>query len=402
MALKLGVIKLNPLFPDKIWNYKNFNMGAELDISGEFIYDGIHALNQMNTADEETRLFSFLYHTSVGIERIQKIIIVLCDTFDLQNYKEFEDSLITHSHTGLQERVFKLTNMKLIARENRFLQMLTSFYNSARYDRFNLNSQYAKGKEFFCDFLVSQIPNSQIKYHAFSNEILITSYVKEILGRIVGSISKKYYELICEKCRETGTYTYELRTDSKAEKIFLSNYKKNSLQMQKNIENMSVKELLIYLRNSKDKHPFLLYMDEFEHIEFDPAFLNEYISEISNGNIPQALVDEVESLYEENGCFEHRKDLIEAIGNPNVDFEQYAIHKCFLLIGDLLGGNKKIKEFAKEFIETYEFIDEDYGFEVLSDAPDLCKRIINEQIPPEKFVQKMQSVFEKIKVTYNY
>lgn len=377
-------------------------MGAELDVSGEFIYDGIDALNQIYTSDEETRLFSFLYHTSVGIERIQKIIIVLFDTFDLQNYKEFEDSLITHSHIGLQERIFKLTNMKFIARENRFLQMLTNFYKTARYDRFNLNSQYAKGKELFNDFLLSQIPSSEIKYHSFSNEILITSYIKEILGRIVGSISKKYYRLICEKCRETGIYTYELRTDSKAEKIFLTNYKKNSLQIQKNIESMSVKELLIYLRKSKDKHPFLLYIDDFEHIEFDPAFLNEYISEISNGNIPQALVDEVENLYEENGGFENRKDLVEAIGNPNVDFEHYAIHRCFLLIGELLEENKKIMEFSKEFTEIYDFVDEDYGCEVLSDVPELCEGIIDNQITQAEFIQKMQCIYEELKETYNY
>ena len=32
---------MNPLFPDKVWNHKNFNIGTGLDIAGEFIY-GIH------------------------------------------------------------------------------------------------------------------------------------------------------------------------------------------------------------------------------------------------------------------------------------------------------------------------------------------------------------------------
>lgn len=32
---------------NQLWAYKNFNMGHELDISGEFIYDGIEALNEM-------------------------------------------------------------------------------------------------------------------------------------------------------------------------------------------------------------------------------------------------------------------------------------------------------------------------------------------------------------------
>jgi len=28
---------MNPLFPNKLWNHKNFNMVTELDIAGEFI-----------------------------------------------------------------------------------------------------------------------------------------------------------------------------------------------------------------------------------------------------------------------------------------------------------------------------------------------------------------------------
>ena len=68
---------MNSQFPDSFWNYKNFNMVNELNIAGEFIYDGIDALNRMNTIDEIPLLFSFLYHISVGIERIQKIILVL-------------------------------------------------------------------------------------------------------------------------------------------------------------------------------------------------------------------------------------------------------------------------------------------------------------------------------------
>ena len=31
---------------DKDWYYKNFNMVAELDIAGEFIYNGISELNE--------------------------------------------------------------------------------------------------------------------------------------------------------------------------------------------------------------------------------------------------------------------------------------------------------------------------------------------------------------------
>ena len=78
---------MNKSFPDEIWYYKNFNMVTELDISGEFIYDGIHTLNQMNSVDDVAMLFSFLYHVSVGIERIQKIVLVLSEQVNSENYE---------------------------------------------------------------------------------------------------------------------------------------------------------------------------------------------------------------------------------------------------------------------------------------------------------------------------
>ncbi|MCU9714130.1 hypothetical protein FA840_026310, partial [Escherichia coli] len=48
-----------------------------------------------------------------------------------------------------------------------------------------------------------------------------------------------------------------------------------------------------------DKTGFLKYVDEIEPLEFDPANLITYLSNITKGIIPQELVDEAECLYEE-------------------------------------------------------------------------------------------------------
>lgn len=125
---------------DKVWNYKNFNMVNELDIAGEFIYDGIETLNQMTSISVGSPIFSFLYHISVGIERLQKIILVLVEDITLENYEEFEKSIITHSHSDLQCRIKKGADIEFGARENEFLNLLTTFYNHSRYNRFNLMS----------------------------------------------------------------------------------------------------------------------------------------------------------------------------------------------------------------------------------------------------------------------
>lgn len=389
---------MNQLFPDKVWNYKNFNMVTELDIAGEFIYDGIHTLNQMSAVNEEASLFSFLYHTAVGIERLQKIIIVLFEVVKPEQQEEFEKSLITHSHTSLHERIKKLTKIDFNARENRFLHMLTSFYNSARYDRFNLNSQFAKEQQLFSDYLIEHIGAEKIKYDFFYGKvILLTPQIKEILGRIIGTISKKYYDLVREGCKKAGTFTYELRTDSKAEKIFRSSYKKNSLQEQKVTEKIALKELLVCLRRSTEKSPLLHYIESIEPLEFDLALFNEYISEIADGTIPQGLVDEVEALYEENQYYQKRREAVDVIGNPNVDFDFYPFHQSFILIEAFIEDNENPIQFAKSFLEIYELIDDEYDCDSLKRTSELCDMFLGEEISTEDFIRDMRPIYTALK-----
>lgn len=83
---------------DEHWSYKNFNMVVELDIAGEFIYNGIHEIYRVSHFANDGSTFTALYDTSVGIERLQKIVYVLWGMDDYVDEKEFEKSLITHSH----------------------------------------------------------------------------------------------------------------------------------------------------------------------------------------------------------------------------------------------------------------------------------------------------------------
>ena len=210
---------------NQIWVYKNFNMGHELDISGEFIYDGIEALNAMMCIEENSPLFSFLYHISVGIERLQKIIVVLNEDIKLDEYEEFEKSLITHSHQDLQSRIIKSVKTSFNNRENDFLKLCTQFYKRARYNRFNINTGECKEVNLFVEFVKKYLKPEEIEYHFIYEKVMVNEKVKSLVGRTLGSIVNKYYSIIRDGANKNGTYTYELRADSKAAKIFLGNYK---------------------------------------------------------------------------------------------------------------------------------------------------------------------------------
>lgn len=396
MLIKRGDI-MNTLFSDKMWNYKNFNMGTELDIAGEFIYDGIHTLNQMDVIDQDSMLFSFLYHVSVGMERLQKIVIVLFASNTFENNEEFEKSLITHSHVELSERIYKSTKLKLNSRENEFLELIAIFYKSARYHRFNLETQYSREQKMVVDFIVKHMLEEKIQYHFMSNKILISDYVKEFFGKVIGSISKKYYELIYEGCSKNRTYTYELRSGSKAQKIFLPEHRNKSLQQQKITEMIVLKELIIYLKNTKDSNSFMRFLQDIPPLNLEVALLNEHIYELSKGIISQSLIDEVEYLYEENSYSKDRIEMVDVIGNLNVIFEHKDIHDCYQMLNDLVDGNYECKDFATNFPQQLELIEDDEVYEILKGIPELCNRFLIENEPCEKFVNEILSYHSEFK-----
>lgn len=387
---------------NQLWAYKNFNMGHELDISGEFIYDGIEALNEMICIEESSPLFSFLYHTSVGIERLQKIIIVLFEDIKFDEYEEFEKSLITHSHQDLHSRIKRSAKIEFNNRENDFLMLATNFYKSARYNRFNINTSECKEANLFIEFVKKHLKPDEIEYHFISGKVMVNEKVENLVGRTLGSIANKYYSLIREGANKNGTYTYELLADSKAEKIFLGNYRNKSLQEMKITESIAVKELIACIRNTEETCAFLRFLDEIEPLDIDVNLINEYLSELSIGNIPQTLIDEVETLYEEMEHPKNRIELISLIGDTCVAFEFFEIQEVITLINDYISRKLLAEPFAKEIEEKATIIDDEEFIEIFEDLILICKKFIKGQIQEERFRNDIEEQFEIVKEYYSF
>ena len=128
------------MIPTEFW--KNFQLGTELQISGAFLYDSIYCFDRMTFFYFEEECFEFLYHSSVGFERLLKIVIVLSEHKEDIDQQSFEKSLITHNHLELFNRIKNKHNVKFSDVHVQFLQMLADFYKSSRYDRFGLQSVY--------------------------------------------------------------------------------------------------------------------------------------------------------------------------------------------------------------------------------------------------------------------
>ena len=62
---------------NEIWDFKSINMGRELEIAGEFIYDSAKRMMAIKGLHNQYEINSILYAGAVGIERLQKIYLCL-------------------------------------------------------------------------------------------------------------------------------------------------------------------------------------------------------------------------------------------------------------------------------------------------------------------------------------
>lgn len=141
-------------------------------------------------------------------------------------------------------------------------------------------------------------------------------------------------------------------------KFFLGNYKKNSLIEGQIDERIALKELLIYLRCSKDKTPYFKFVDEIEPLEFDPYMVMEYLEEIVSGNIPQDLIDTVDYLYSENKYSIDRVEKVDLFANSMVCFDGLIKEDCWNIIQKIEAKNLELED-IEQLKENRQFVEDE-------------------------------------------
>src|SRR5690606_24595857 len=120
---------------------------TELQISGSLIYNALYSLDQIEYFYYEHEVFEFLYSLSIGIERLEKIVVILSEHDEGINQDEFEKTLITHNHLELLKRIRTKHTINLGKQHVKFLQFISDFYKRSRYSRYNLKSVYEKNQD---------------------------------------------------------------------------------------------------------------------------------------------------------------------------------------------------------------------------------------------------------------
>jgi hypothetical protein len=301
---------------DRSEYWKNFKLGTELDISGRFIYNGLQCFHHMEHFCYEEEIFEFLYNVSVGIERLLKVCVILIEHSDDVDQKDFEKSLITHNHQELLRRVKNKHSIGLLTVHNDFIQIIGKFYKSHRYGRYDLETMKAKdGEKVQLHGYIEKHLKLEIDDETLFNVTKNGEIIKKFIGKTIGEITEELFKVVELEARRLNIYTYEIRYGSKASKIFT--FKKYDFFD----EDILWKELLIYFTNSTEDYGQIKFIKSIEPLDFDPALAVDYMECFGSDVKKLAVMDELESLYEDLDNLRERKEMLHVVGNPNVHFE---------------------------------------------------------------------------------
>jgi hypothetical protein len=300
--------------PEEYW--KNFNLGTELDIAGRFLFNGLQTFHEMEHFATEEDTFEFLYGVAVGVERLLKIAVILTEHDKAVDQEEFEKGLITHSHQELIKRLKNSHKINLASVHNEFVSILSSFYKSHRYGRYSLASVYAPAQEqeSLIAFLEKHLKiNIDIK-GMFTITPNNRRY-KKFIGKVISKIVIPIYEIVRSEARRLNIYTYEIKSGSKASKIFLS----GSFDFE--TEDVLQIELISYFVSKEASGPNSRFIrDLIRPLPFDPALEADYIAALRSDRHKQGVLDELEAHYEDVENFKERRGMLEAATSGHLGY----------------------------------------------------------------------------------
>lgn len=292
--------------PDVWW--KNFGLGQEIDIGGAYIYDGISRLHKLQGLQHSVDIFQVLYDLSIGIERIAKVAIILIEHRDDESAEVLEESLITHNTQQLIERVNEQYDLGLSNVHREFLHLISKFYKTHRYDRYTQSSvpEIWKEKEALLAFLGKHLGIDVGETSEFQR-IQNTDQIRRFVGRIVKRITDRLFSVVKERTKALNIYTHELRSDSKAIRVFYGE------RLDFIDEEIKRREIVLFLINPSSGGRHLDLLREFGSLQLDPGITGSYIRALFDDNELRIVEGEIDELYHEIDDVKDRLGFISVI-----------------------------------------------------------------------------------------
>lgn len=304
---------------DEIWDFKSLNMGHELEIAGEFIYDSAKEAMSIRGLNNTYEINIILYTGAVGIERLQKIYLCLVAP-DPTDVSSMPKCLGKHNHIDLQHEVNKFSKDNLKKNAMSLLGVFADYYNNFRYANYYPGRPEKNLRKLFIGFL--KILNGKFNFDEPCAAVQFEEFKRFYINEL-GKLAVHYYSLIHEKARELNTYTYEIDSFSRAARVFWS-VQRRTLYEQMILEQNATKELLLYIYKKNRGTGVFRLLDEMEALDFDDGSVNEYLEDLCAGKVNDLLIDYVDDSHEDIEDIakrKERKELLSLIGNSSVMFD---------------------------------------------------------------------------------
>lgn len=298
---------------DEWW--KEFALGAELDVAGSFIYNGVKSLHELDFLDQSVDIFEVLYSLSVGIERLLKVAVILIEHDDKTDVDKLEASLITHSTIELANRVQARVNLDLADIHCEWLSLLSLFYKSYRYGRYTVRAvpDVFEERRVFQEFLAKHLKVKLGDDEWFS--LANTDQIRRFVGKVVKRITDNLFTIVRRRATALNIYTTEIRSESKAIKVFYGK------RLDFVDETIKKKELLLFLMSPKAAGAHLRLLKSIDALDLDAAELPAYIKALLNDLHLPYVGGYVDELYAEVTDVPRRLALLRVMENTHVAYD---------------------------------------------------------------------------------
>jgi len=299
----------------------NFSLVKEVEIAGVQIWKAIEDINKVYIPKSGNNvivdyLFTSLYQAAQGIERLLKVVIELMiyDNSSCSRQKA-DELLMGHKHVGMCDFIERQQKLSFGKYERKLIDLVTRFYNEARYGRFRYNENNIMELKLLQEF------GSDLQDYEFDDK------VKHRYGKAIGTVAHTLYGLITDLSNKLNIYVYELNGNSVAY-FSLNNYYKSDLYgLLKDIEN-SKRELLWYALTQGEELGITTAGQKIEVLPFEDAGLQQFFEElICNRNSGGSIYDFVSSQYDEQVTKDKKKwkerlEFIGLIGNSHIYYDE--------------------------------------------------------------------------------
>jgi hypothetical protein len=128
-------------------------------------------------------------------------------------------------------------------------------------------------------------------------------------------LSRRLYEIVRARAHEINLDTHEIRSGSKAERVFL---RSSDFVVS---EDVLWKELLVFFMNTTADSALLVFLRSIDPLKFDEGRAHEYLDCFRSHEAKGDVLDELEVLYEDLDDAGERLKSMDLIGNPDVFFD---------------------------------------------------------------------------------